>query len=50
MFDSLTKNNNTPAITLLASTYFEEHHFINHFHKTCKAQEHSKKVTYLSKA
>jgi len=50
LFDNLSKNNHRPAITLLVSTYFEEHHFINHFHKTFNAQEHLKKVINLSKA
>jgi len=49
LFDNLTKNNHRPAITLLVSTYFEEHHFMNHFHKTFNAEQHLKKVTNLSK-
>lgn len=50
LFDHLTQNNNRPAITLFVSTYFEEHHFINHFHKTLNAHEHLKKFTNLSKS
>jgi hypothetical protein len=38
LFDNLTKNNHRTAITLLVSIYFEEHHFMNHFHKTFNAQ------------
>ena len=47
LFDNSTKNNHRPAITLLVSTYFEEHHIINHFHKTIKCTRTLKKKLWI---
>jgi hypothetical protein len=38
LFDNLTKNKHRSTITLLLSTYFEEHHFMNQLYKTFNAQ------------